>query len=135
MDTDLYNGDDVGGRTRCRGMTKRAVNGEMMNAMMIDEIPVGTVHSPRDKAAHDAKLKKACSDFESIFLQYLLKSARNTLPENNLFENTHESKMYKSMMDEKLAVSVSRGRGTGLAKLLYEDLAQSSGQPGQEKGR
>ena len=116
-------------------MTERAVNGEMVNAMMIDEIPVGTVQSPRNKAAQDAKLKKACSDFESIFLQYLLKSARNTLPENNLFENTHESKMYKSMMDEQLAVSVSRGRGTGLAKLLYEDLARSSGQPGQERGR
>lgn len=96
-----------------------------MNAMMVNDIPVTRAQRPVNAPAQEAQLKRACRDFESIFLNYILKSARNTLPENNLFENTHESKMYKSMMDEKLAVSVARGKGAGLAPMLYEELSES----------
>jgi len=97
----------------------------MVNAMMLNEFPVTKAQRPVNGPAQDAQLKSACRDFESIFLNYILKSARNALPENQLFENTSESKMYKSMMDEKLAVSMARGQGAGLAPILYEELSES----------
>lgn len=95
----------------------------MLNATLAAEFPTATVQNSPKSEIQDANLKKACSDFESIFLQYILKSARNTLPGNELFDRTHESKMYKSMMDEKLAVTVARGKGTGLADMLYGELS------------
>ena len=96
-----------------------------MNVMMANEFPVTKARRPVNGPGQEAQLKKACRDFESIFLNYILKSARNALPENQLFENTSESKMYKSMMDEKLAVSMARGKGAGLAPILYEELSES----------
>ncbi|NVM56562.1 MAG: rod-binding protein [Desulfobacterales bacterium] len=73
----------------------------------------------------DAKLRKACADFESIFVYYILKSARNALPQKGLFDNTHESKIYKSMMDQEIARTMARGRGLGLGELLYKQLKRN----------
>ena len=76
-------------------------------------------------AAKDAKLRQACADFESIFVYYILKSARKALPQNGLFGNTHESKIYKSMMDPEIAQTMARGRGLGLGQLLYQQLRRN----------
>ncbi len=70
----------------------------------------------------DTKLRKVCADFESVFLHFILKSARKTVPQEGLLGNSNESRIYKSIMDEQMARSVSSGRGTGLGALLYEEL-------------
>jgi flagellar protein FlgJ len=73
-------------------------------------------------AMKDAQLKKACADFESIFIHYILKSARNSLPQNGLFDNAQEQKVYKSMADQAMSENIAKGRGMGLGKLLYNQL-------------
>ncbi|MBW1795338.1 MAG: rod-binding protein [Deltaproteobacteria bacterium] len=73
-------------------------------------------------AMKDAKLKKACADFESIFIHYILKSARKSLPQNGLFDNTQGQKVYKSMADQAMSENIAGGRGMGLGKLLYNQL-------------
>ena len=73
-------------------------------------------------AAKDARLRQTCADFESIFIQYILKSGRNAFSQNGIFNNSHESKIYKSMLDEQMARCAARGRGMGLGQLLYEQL-------------
>lgn len=70
----------------------------------------------------DAKLRQACADFESIFIYFVLKSARKSIPENGLVDSSHESEIYKSMLDEQMAQSVAKGGGMGLGQLLYEKL-------------
>jgi len=75
-----------------------------------------------DTDPKDAKLRQACSDFESIFVNYILRSARKALPQAGLFADTHEAKIYESMIDEQMAWSVTRGRGLGLGELLYDQL-------------
>jgi len=69
-------------------------------------------------------LRKACAEFESIFIHYMLRAARKALPEDGLFDNTNESKIYKSMMDEQMARAVTKGRGLGLGELLYNQLSE-----------
>ena len=73
-------------------------------------------------ASKDRKLRKACGDFESIFIHYLLKSAQKALPESGIFDNRPESKIYKSMAYEAIARTIATGRGIGLGELLYERL-------------
>ena len=68
------------------------------------------------------KLKSACTEFESIFITYMLKSMRNTLAEDGLFGKSNEAKIVKSMFDEKLAMATARGGGIGLGRILFEEL-------------
>jgi flagellar protein FlgJ len=69
-----------------------------------------------------AKLEKACSDFESIFITYMLKSMRTAVTEDGFLGNSNESKIIRSMFDENLALGMSKGKGMGLGKMLFESL-------------
>jgi peptidoglycan hydrolase FlgJ len=69
-----------------------------------------------------AKLERACSDFESIFITYMLKSMRSAVTEDGLLENSNESNIIRSMFDENLALEMSKGKGMGLGKMLFESL-------------
>ncbi len=94
--------------------------------MMSDMMDTAGIHikptvSPQPGLT-DARLRNVCADFESIYINYIMKTARKALPQNGLFGNSHESKIYKSMMDEQMAQSVARGRGIGLGQVLYEQL-------------
>lgn len=74
------------------------------------------------KDAWNNRLKRTCTEFESIFITYMLKSMRNTLVEDGLFGKTNEAKIVKSMFDEKLALGIARGGGIGLGTMLFEEL-------------
>lgn len=75
-----------------------------------------------EMAMKDTRLRQACADFESIFIYYIFKSMRKSIPQNGLFENTEEQKVYKSMADQAMSESIARGKGMGLGKLLYNQL-------------
>ena len=79
---------------------------------------------PEERRVKESGLRKACAEFESIFIQYMFQSARKALPEDGLFSNTHESRIYKSMMDEQMARAVTKGRGVGLGEMLYNELRE-----------
>jgi flagellar protein FlgJ len=68
------------------------------------------------------KLEKTCSEFESIFITYMLKSMRSAVTEDGLLGNSNESKIIRSMFDENLALSMSKGQGMGLGRMLFESL-------------
>ncbi|NVL89391.1 MAG: rod-binding protein [Desulfobacterales bacterium] len=77
-------------------------------------------------AAQNARLKKSCADFESIFIYYMFKSMRKSTPQNGVFGNTHGSEIYKSMTDQAMSDHIARGRGMGLGELLYNQLKRST---------
>ena len=68
------------------------------------------------------KLKKACADFESIFLNYLLKSMRSSAQISGGTEKSMENRIMSAMFDERLVEQISAGGGIGLADVLYEQL-------------
>lgn len=68
------------------------------------------------------RVKRVCSEFESIFLSYMLKTMRETIPEGGLLGKDYGDKIIKSMLDEKLAIQMARGGGIGLGKMLLEKL-------------
>ncbi len=69
-----------------------------------------------------SRLKRACAEFESIFINYMLKSMRTTVDDDLLLGNSNESKIIKSMFDENLALGIAKGGGLGLGKILFESL-------------
>ncbi|MGE4518636.1 MAG: rod-binding protein [Desulfobacteraceae bacterium] len=75
----------------------------------------------------DAKLKKACEDFEAIMIHQMLKAMRKTVPEGGILEKSHGTDIWESMYDEKISFEASdRERGTGLAMFLYKELSKGS---------
>ena len=69
-----------------------------------------------------ARLEKACSEFESIFITHMLKSMRTAVTEDGFLGNNNESKIIQSMFDENLALGMAKGKGMGLGKMLFESL-------------
>jgi len=69
-----------------------------------------------------ASLKKACQDFEAIFIQSVFKSMRKTVPEGGLFEKDHATEMYQDMIDQEIATQISRRQSLGLADQMYRQM-------------
>ena len=74
-------------------------------------------------------IKKVAQQFESLFVQMMLKSMRDTLPDGGLF-NSNQKDMYQDMFDKQLSLNVSSGRGLGLAEVIERQLSREN-QPQQ----
>ena len=72
------------------------------------------------KRSPDQALKAAAQQFESVFLNMMLKSMREATPQDGMFDN-EQTKMFTSMLDQQLAQSMS-SRGVGLADMMVKQL-------------
>jgi flagellar protein FlgJ len=68
-----------------------------------------------------AAIKQAASQFESLFMQMVLKSMRDALPKSGMLDSSAQQ-MYTGMLDQQL-VSRMAG-GTGLADMIARQLGQ-----------
>jgi len=74
----------------------------------------------------EEQLKEACQGFESIFLNTVLKSMRDTLPGEALLDGSHGMDIYQSMHDQYLAEELSRNQfAMGIKEFLYDELKKS----------
>jgi flagellar protein FlgJ len=86
----------------------------------------------RQGQREQAGLKKACSDFESIFIGYMLKSMRSTVPQSGLSKGAG-SDLYTSMFDREVAQRLSsKNGGIGIQKMLFK---QIDGQSAPDNGK
>nr|WP_298414338.1 flagellar assembly peptidoglycan hydrolase FlgJ [uncultured Halomonas sp.] len=65
-------------------------------------------------------LEAAAKQFESVFLQMMLKSMREAIPESGLMDS-QQTKFYTEMLDKQWAQHLS-GQGVGLAEQLINQL-------------
>lgn len=91
---------------------------------MLKPIGIDPSLTESNKNTSQARLEKACSEFESIFLIYILKSMGETLDEDGFLGNSNESKIIKSMFDENLARGIARAGGMGLGQLVFEQFKE-----------
>ncbi len=75
------------------------------------------------KAAPGEALDKAATEFEALFVQRLLKSMRNALPQDGLLSSS-TMRTYTAMYDQQLAQQLA-GKGLGLADMLIGQLKGS----------
>lgn len=66
-------------------------------------------------------IKEVAKQFETLFVQMMLKSMRDTVPENELFGSNAE-RMYQDMYDKQLSSSIANSRGIGLANIIERQL-------------
>ena len=74
-------------------------------------------------AVDDKKLRKVCRDMESMFMNMLLTSMRETVPEGGLIEKSSGEKIMQSMLDQELSNNMAKAGGIGIADMLHRQLA------------
>ena len=80
----------------------------------------------------NAALEEVAAQFESIFLQQMLKSMRDATVKSDLFDSS-QMETYQSMADQQLALQLAEQGGIGLARMMVEQM-QTSGLVDEAKG-
>jgi len=71
----------------------------------------------------DQALKAAARQFESVFLNMMLKSMRDATPQEGVFDS-EQTRMFTGMLDQQLAQSMA-SRGIGLADVMVRQLSRT----------
>ena len=107
----------------------------MMNA--VDKTPslnmsawdprlAGALKTNGKAAEDDARLKKACQEMESVFLNMLLKSMRSTIAKTELGGSTLQQDTMQSMFDMEMTRNMAAAGGAGIADMMYRSLTRGS---------
>jgi peptidoglycan hydrolase FlgJ len=80
-----------------------------------------------------AAIKEVAKQFESIFLSNVLKGMRDAKLADGISDND-QSKFYKEMYDQQLAVHLSGKPGVGLADLIAKQLSHDDKQDNKKLG-
>lgn len=67
------------------------------------------------------RLRKACNDFEAVFISKLWEQMRATVPKDGLLHSQQED-MYQSMFDRDFAEKMASDGGIGLGDMMYAQL-------------
>ncbi|SEE95260.1 flagellar protein FlgJ [Pseudomonas palleroniana] len=106
---------------RKSGISSTADSGAYSDLNRLNQLKVGDKNS-------DGNMRKVAQEFESLFLNEMLKSMRSAtdaLGKDNPM-NTPAAKQYQEMYDQQLAVSLSReGGGIGLADVLMRQMQKN----------
>jgi len=83
----------------------------------------GTLASLRTEARADAAatLDTVAQQFESLFVQMMLKSMRDATMKGGLFDS-HQLETYEQMFDQQLSLDLARQGGVGLADVIVRQL-------------
>lgn len=102
-------------------MTVDVVAAHNMGTSLPDVGRRGSLGGVISSGVDDPKLIQACRDFEAIFIETVLKSARAGLPKGGLF-SSHEQEIVSGMLDAEMARAMAQGRGVGLAEFIRNDI-------------
>ncbi len=76
------------------------------------------------KQSPDQALKAAAQQFETVFLNMMLKSMRDATPQDGAFDS-EQTKMFTGMLDQQLAQSMASSRSVGLADIMVKQLSRN----------
>ncbi|MFA6970896.1 MAG: flagellar assembly peptidoglycan hydrolase FlgJ [Gallionella sp.] len=75
------------------------------------------------KNSPDQALKAAAQQFESVFMNMMLKSMREATPQDGMMDSD-QTRMFTGMLDQQLSQSMS-SKGIGLADMLVKQLSRT----------
>lgn len=76
-----------------------------------------------DASDQSKQLRKACENFEAVFISKLWQEMKNTVPKGGYTNNKQED-MYMSMFDKDFAEKMAQSGGIGLADMIFEQLSE-----------
>jgi Rod binding domain-containing protein len=70
--------------------------------------------------------EEVAKQFEGMLLKQMIDSMWSTVPKNGLLSGSHEEDMYRDMLNEALATSISEGKGIGVKDIILKDINKVS---------
>jgi len=77
------------------------------------------------QAEDDKRLREACQEMESVFLNQVLSTMRSTVPPNALLGRSQAEDIFQGMLDQEYAKSASKTGSIGLAEIIFRQLKQT----------
>lgn len=77
------------------------------------------------KNNEEKQLRKACQEFEGIFMNIMYKQMKATIIKSDLVPSSPGTEMFESMLDEELVNQATEHRSYGLADMLYKSLSKN----------
>lgn len=90
-----------------------AIDGQSLDALRLQA-----------KQSPDQALKLAAQQFETVFLNMMLKSMREATPQESVFDS-EQTKMFTGMLDQQLAQSMASSHSVGLAEIMVKQLSRT----------
>lgn len=84
--------------------------------------------------ASRAEIKKVADEFESLFLNLVLKSMRNTVQKSGFVDGGNAEDIYRSMLDDEYSKMMAEQRHTGIATQIEGFLLEAQGLEDKAKG-
>ncbi|MCX7780170.1 MAG: rod-binding protein [Negativicutes bacterium] len=81
-----------------------------------------TVQEDKDKA----RLKAVCQEMEAVYLNLMLSKMRATVPKTNLFGQSSQEDIMRSLLDSELTKNLAKAGGIGIADMLYRQLTMDA---------
>jgi flagellar protein FlgJ len=78
------------------------------------------------KTHTDAEMKQVSQNFESIFIQMMIKEMRNSVEKSNLFGNSQATQFFESLRDEEMSKQLASSGGIGIGDVIYQRLKQAT---------
>jgi flagellar protein FlgJ len=72
-------------------------------------------------AAPNKALEEVASQFEALFIQQMMKSMRDAIPQGDLMGSEHVD-TYQAMADQQMSLNLAEEGGIGLARMLVEQM-------------
>ena len=84
-------------------------------------------------AAPSKALEEVASQFEALFIQQMMKSMRDAIPQGDLMGSEHVD-TYQAMADQQMSLNLAEEGGIGLAGLLVEQMQTKGYVPNDGRG-
>ncbi len=101
----------------------------VLDVQGLDALKAASAQTPNDPKT----LRAVAQQFESLFIGMMLKSMRDAKLGDGLFDSD-QSRFYQDMFDQQLSVSLSQGKGLGIADLLVRSLTPQGVPPALPAG-
>jgi flagellar protein FlgJ len=107
---------------------------QIQNSMMQQKLSTVNNNQAENQAQRlsrirdDKKLKEACSEFESLFLNQMFKQMRKTVKfgKESLIDGGMAENIFKDMLFEKYSQNAAKTHSIGIGKIAYDFLKENS---------
>ncbi|CAG1065607.1 Murein DD-endopeptidase MepM [uncultured bacterium] len=90
--------------------------------------PAIVTEGPKAPSRGEKELRAAAAEFESLFINQMMKSMRDTIGKSELFDGGNAEDIYTSMLDTELSKNMAKSGGIGLADMLLRQLSDGTGE-------